>query len=225
MRPTCSSNESGTPTGASNVTSPVACASARAIRRSISRRLSRYSDTRARSRAPSAPFSRLASSEIESRRLRSSRMRAARCAALAPPSNNPDEAVRLYKQVLEKDPTDFEPLNALKDVLVGQGKKAEALAALKAARAAKADSKIDLLIQQLEGASAEAVADEAGGPELVRHERLADAVADAVSAAKPGESVLLSPACPGFFSRHYLEDGVESGGFKSILRDLTAAGE
>ncbi|HYE20715.1 MAG TPA: tetratricopeptide repeat protein, partial [Tepidisphaeraceae bacterium] len=86
--------------------------------------------------------------------------------AMSPPSNNLDEAVRLYKQVLEKDPADFEPLNALKDVLVAQGKKAEAVAVLKAAKATKADDKIDLLIQQLEGATPEEVAK--GGREIIR---------------------------------------------------------
>ena len=42
-------------------------------------------------------------------------------ATLAPVSN-PDEAVRLYRAVLEKDGGDFDALQGIKDVLLKQGK-------------------------------------------------------------------------------------------------------
>ncbi len=43
------------------------------------------------------------------------------------------------------------------------------------------------------------------------------AVTRAVALALPGDGVLLSPAFPGFFSRHYTD---EAGGFRSLLREL-----
>ena len=46
------------------------------------------------------------------------------------------------------------------------------------------------------------------------------AVIDAVSTASSGDTVLLSPACPGFFSRHYEQGTVGSKGFKALLRNL-----
>ena len=55
-------------------------------------------------------------------------------------------------------------------------------------------------------------------------ERFDAAVAAAVEASGPGDAVLLSPACPGFFSRHYLKDGAEAQGFRRLLRDLTLEG-
>jgi len=86
--------------------------------------------------------------------------------AMSPPSNNLEEAVRLYKQVLEKDPADFEPLNAAKELLMALGRKPEAMSLLKAGKAAKADKKIDLLIEQLEGATPEKMAE--SGEKLIR---------------------------------------------------------
>jgi UDP-N-acetylmuramoylalanine--D-glutamate ligase len=47
---------------------------------------------------------------------------------------------------------------------------------------------------------------------------LKDATLEAVSAAQPGDAVLLSPACPGFFSRHYGHSGGQSRGFRALLR-------
>jgi UDP-N-acetylmuramoylalanine-D-glutamate ligase len=35
--------------------------------------------------------------------------------------------------------------------------------------------------------------------------------------AQPGDAVLLSPACPGFFTAHYRE-----GGFRQAVRDATS---
>ncbi len=46
---------------------------------------------------------------------------------------------------------------------------------------------------------------------------LAQAVELARSLARPGQAVLLSPACPGFFSSHYRE-----GGFRQLLRSATS---
>src|SRR5207248_809299 len=70
------------------------------------------------------------------------------------PVSNPDEAIRIYKLVLAEDPADFDALQGIRDVLVKQGKKDDALAILKAAQAAKPDDgRIPLVIQQLTGAS------------------------------------------------------------------------
>jgi UDP-N-acetylmuramoylalanine--D-glutamate ligase len=75
----------------------------------------------------------------------------------------------------------------------------------------------------LPGAGSERLAAALGGlggaaPPVARCDSLAAAVDAAVAAAKPGDAVLLSPACPGVFSRHYLEDGVEGGGFRHLVR-------
>ncbi|HXO67238.1 MAG TPA: UDP-N-acetylmuramoyl-L-alanine--D-glutamate ligase [Candidatus Dormibacteraeota bacterium] len=49
---------------------------------------------------------------------------------------------------------------------------------------------------------------------------LPTAVARAVEVARPGNSVLLSPACPGFFARYYV--GVdEDTGFRKLVREAT----
>ena len=54
----------------------------------------------------------------------------------------------------------------------------------------------------------------AGGAALVREvDSLEEAVDQARSLARPGDAVLLSPACPGFFSAHY-----GAGGYRRALR-------
>lgn len=58
-----------------------------------------------------------------------------------------------------------------------------------------------------------------GAPPIARHDDFREAVADAVADARPGEAVLLSPACPYFFRRFYL-DGGEEVGFRQLLREL-----
>jgi len=50
-----------------------------------------------------------------------------------------------------------------------------------------------------------------------RSEKLQAAVALATEMAQPGEAVLLSPACPGFFTAHYGE-----GGFRQAVRAVTS---
>ena len=76
--------------------------------------------------------------------------------AALPPVSNPDDAVRLYKTVLAKDAGDFDALQAIREVLVTQNKKDQALELLKAGHAAKPnDDRIALVIKQLEGASPE----------------------------------------------------------------------
>lgn len=61
------------------------------------------------------------------------------------------------------------------------------------------------------------------GPAVDRFHTFRDAVADVVATARPGETVLLSPAGPFFFSRHYLGDGAEETGFRALLRELGPA--
>ena len=51
-------------------------------------------------------------------------------------------------------------------------------------------------------------------------EDLPAAVARAVRVAQPGESVLLSPACPGFFTRYYV-GADEDTGFRRLVREAT----
>ncbi len=51
-------------------------------------------------------------------------------------------------------------------------------------------------------------------------EALPAAVARAVKVAQPGESVLLSPACPGFFTRYYV-GADEDTGFRQLVREAT----
>jgi len=62
---------------------------------------------------------------------------------------------------------------------------------------------------------------------LIRHgvqvesiEDLPAAVARALQVAQPGESVLLSPACPGFFTRYYV-GADEDTGFRQLVRQAT----
>jgi UDP-N-acetylmuramoylalanine--D-glutamate ligase len=50
-----------------------------------------------------------------------------------------------------------------------------------------------------------------------REEKLQKAVALATQLVQPGEAVLLSPACPGFFTAHYRE-----GGFRQAVRSATS---
>ncbi|MGC1184087.1 MAG: Mur ligase family protein [Candidatus Dormiibacterota bacterium] len=57
-----------------------------------------------------------------------------------------------------------------------------------------------------------------GREELVsRVGTLQEAVGLATELAQPGDTVLLSPACPGFFSAHYRQ-----GGFRRAVRDATS---
>jgi hypothetical protein len=44
-----------------------------------------------------------------------------------------------------------------------------------------------------------------------------------VKVAQPGESVLLSPASPGFFTRYYV-GADEDTGFRRLVRQATLAG-
>jgi UDP-N-acetylmuramoylalanine--D-glutamate ligase len=53
---------------------------------------------------------------------------------------------------------------------------------------------------------------------------LQDAVKRAVELAGPGDAVLLSPACPGFFSHYYL-GADEDTGFRKLVREATLPGE
>ncbi len=65
-----------------------------------------------------------------------------------------------------------------------------------------------------------AMADEASPP-VDRFDDFRAAVADVVRTARPGDRVLLSPACPYFFRLFYLDDDAEEQGFRQILRELT----
>jgi UDP-N-acetylmuramoylalanine-D-glutamate ligase len=58
------------------------------------------------------------------------------------------------------------------------------------------------------------------GVQVESTEDLPAAVARAVQVAQPGESVLLSPACPGFFSRYYV-GADEDTGFRHLVRQAT----
>ncbi|MGA7173379.1 MAG: Mur ligase family protein [Candidatus Dormiibacterota bacterium] len=73
----------------------------------------------------------------------------------------------------------------------------------------------------LPGAGSDRLAQEldaAGHRDLVqRVEKLQDAVELAAQMVQPGEAVLLSPACPGFFTAHY-----RSGGFRQAVRSVTS---
>jgi UDP-N-acetylmuramoylalanine--D-glutamate ligase len=55
------------------------------------------------------------------------------------------------------------------------------------------------------------------GERLHRVDELQAAVEMARDLAQPGDAVLLSPACPGFFTAHYRE-----GGFRQAVRDATS---
>lgn len=90
---------------------------------------------------------------------RQEQMAKALIATLAP-VNSPEEATRLYNLVLAKDGGDFEALQGMKDVLLKQGKKDEALALMKKGLSvAKEENarKIALVVQQLEGASTDKI--------------------------------------------------------------------
>lgn len=73
----------------------------------------------------------------------------------------------------------------------------------------------------LPGAGSERLAGElvAAGQQALVHqvEKLQLAVELATELAQPGEAVLLSPACPGFFTAHYGE-----GGFRQAVRGATS---
>ena len=58
------------------------------------------------------------------------------------------------------------------------------------------------------------------GVQVESIEDLPAAVARAVKVAQPGESVLLSPACPGFFTRYYV-GADEDTGFRQLVRQAT----
>ncbi len=77
----------------------------------------------------------------------------------------------------------------------------------------------------LPGSGSDRLAEALGraAPDLELH-RLADfrqAVELGVSLARPGEAVLLSPACPYFFRMHYRQEGGRERGFKALLREIT----
>jgi UDP-N-acetylmuramoylalanine--D-glutamate ligase len=61
------------------------------------------------------------------------------------------------------------------------------------------------------------VADRGNGQLVHRVERLQQAVDLAAAKAQAGDTVLLSPACPGFFTAHYRE-----GGFRQAVRAATS---
>ncbi|MGH7758680.1 MAG: glutamate ligase domain-containing protein, partial [Candidatus Dormibacteria bacterium] len=63
----------------------------------------------------------------------------------------------------------------------------------------------------------QAVREEGGGELIHRCKDLHGAVDLAASLARSGEAVLLSPACPGFFSAHYRQ-----GGFRQAVRSATS---
>jgi UDP-N-acetylmuramoylalanine--D-glutamate ligase len=58
------------------------------------------------------------------------------------------------------------------------------------------------------------------GVQVESIEDLPAAVARALKVAQPGESVLLSPACPGFFTRYYV-GADEDTGFRQLVRQGT----
>jgi UDP-N-acetylmuramoylalanine--D-glutamate ligase len=58
------------------------------------------------------------------------------------------------------------------------------------------------------------------GVEVERAEDFAGAVRRAIDVARDGDSVLLSPACPGFFTLYYV-GGDEDTGFKRLVREAT----
>ncbi|GAC1332441.1 MAG: hypothetical protein NVSMB17_11540 [Candidatus Dormibacteria bacterium] len=58
------------------------------------------------------------------------------------------------------------------------------------------------------------------GIEVERVDDFTTAVRSAVSAAQPGDSVLLSPACPGFFTLYYVGQD-EDTGFKKLVKEAT----
>ena len=65
---------------------------------------------------------------------------------------------------------------------------------------------------------AEAAARRSRGDLIHTVETLEDAVAGARRLAQAGQAVLLSPACPGFFSAHY-----QDGGYRNLVRRLSTS--
>ncbi len=59
-------------------------------------------------------------------------------------------------------------------------------------------------------------------PAIDRFEDLPPAIRSVVDKARPGQIVLLSPACPYFFRRFYVDGGGERG-FRALLREATAS--
>jgi predicted Zn-dependent protease len=85
---------------------------------------------------------------------RAEKMTKAMIANLSPVSN-PDDGLRLYRQLIGTNPADFEALQGAKDILVARGKTDEAVALFKSAQAVKPDdARVALVLRQLEGASA-----------------------------------------------------------------------
>ncbi|MFQ5459606.1 MAG: UDP-N-acetylmuramoyl-L-alanine--D-glutamate ligase [Anaerolineae bacterium] len=72
-----------------------------------------------------------------------------------------------------------------------------------------------------EGSDRLGAALEAAGAPVTRFDTFPGAVARAVAEARPGDAVLLSPGCPGFYSRHYVGSG--AAGFRALLRRLAPA--
>ena len=74
----------------------------------------------------------------------------------------------------------------------------------------------------LPGPGTDAIATElrSRGVEVEAGDDLAGAVIRAVKLARPGDRVLLSPACPGFFTRYYVGTD-EDTGFKKLVREAT----
>lgn len=86
-------------------------------------------------------------------------MSKAQVASYAPVSS-PVESERLYKLVLAEDPTDFDALQGMKDALLSQDKRAEALKLFEDAQKLKPDDKkLGLIIDQLKGASTAEIAE------------------------------------------------------------------
>ena len=74
----------------------------------------------------------------------------------------------------------------------------------------------------LPGAGTEAIVADLvdAGIAVERVDGFASAVRRAVAVARPGDSVLLSPACPGFFSLYYVGQD-EDTGFKKLVKEAT----
>jgi len=74
----------------------------------------------------------------------------------------------------------------------------------------------------LPGTGTDAIVDnlEKAGITVERVDDFGGAVRSAVNAAQPGDSVLLSPACPGFFTLYYVGQD-EDTGFKKLVKEAT----
>ena len=75
--------------------------------------------------------------------------------------------------------------------------------------------------ERIAEAVAARVAVRGGGPAIDRFTELAPAIRSVVREARPGQTVLLSPACPYFFRRFY-GDGTGERGFRALLREASA---